>query len=369
MVGQKKLFTPGPLNTSDTVKAAMSIDMGSRDEAFISIIADIRQRLVELAHGDASYTAIPMQGSGTFGIEAVIATVIAPSDRLLVLVNGAYGRRLAHIASCYDVAVDVYECAENETHDATQVQHMLRDSNFTHLAIVHCETTSGVLNPVQKLSQIGREQGCQIIVDAMSSFGGMAFSLQDTPVDYLISSSNKCLQGVPGFAFVIAKRDALSQVQHRCRSVSLNLTEQLAGLEANGQFRFTPPTHAMLAFHQALNELDAEGGVEKRAERYRANHEALIAGMRALGFREYVPEKLQSHIITSFHYPTDASFRFDEFYRLLSEQGILIYPGKLTGVDCFRIGNIGHLFVEDIQSLLAAVKHALAEMSVNAATS
>jgi 2-aminoethylphosphonate-pyruvate transaminase len=169
---------------------------------------------------------------------------------------------------------------------------------------------------------------------------------------------------VPGFSFVIARREALLATDGFARSLSLDLLGQLRGFEANGQFRFTPPTHVVLAFAQALKELDAEGGVGGRAARYRANHETLVAGMRGLGFRALVRPEEQSYIITSFLYPEHPRFEFAGFYRRLSDKGMIIYPGKLTQVDSFRIGNIGRLFEADIRALLAAIRETLIEMGI-----
>jgi len=361
----KLLFTPGPLNTSETVKNAMQFDFGSRDEQFIRRVAEIRKELLKVAGvSGEDFSAIPMQGSGTFGIESVIASVVGPGDSLFVLVNGTYGRRITQIADVLGVSYDSIECPENEIHDVRVVEQALANGQFTHLAVVHCETTSGILNPIIGYGELAKTFGCQFIVDAMSSFGGVPLELNRSNIDYLISSSNKCLQGVPGFAFVIARHSCLARVKHQPKTLSLNLLDQLRTLDESGQFRFTPPTHAMLAFHQALIELEQEGGVAQRASRYAENHQVLIDGMREIGFEEFVPTELQSDIITSFLYPDDQRFDFKVFYRRLSEQGMLIYPGKLSVVDCFRIGNIGHLYPDDIRSLLDAIRQTLDEMQI-----
>ena len=363
---EKRLFTPGPLNTSRSVKEAMLQDLGSRDQKFIQLVDAIRNGILQLAgvSRETGYEAILMQGSGTFAVESVLSTVIGPEDRLLILSNGAYGRRMADIAKCLALNVVTYEVPEDCIHDRQRVAAHLEDAEFTHLAVVHCETTTGILNPVEQWSDLARQFDCRCIVDAMSSFGGVPLDLRSTQIDYLVSSANKCIQGVPGFGFVVARRESLSHVQHEPRCLSLNLLGQLAGLERDGQFRFTPPTHVMLAFAQALRELEQEGGVEGRAARYRENHQVLCEGMRQLGFQEIVPKALQSHIITAFLYPNHPLFEFTEFYRRLSDRGMLIYPGKLTEKDCFRIGNIGHLFREDIEALLTAIAAVLVEMQI-----
>ena len=365
--GEKRLFTPGPINTSSAVKQAMLKDLGSREDAFIQVVSEIRAGILNVAgvSREDGYEAIPIQGSGTYAIEAVLATVVGPDDRLLILVNGAYGQRMVEIAECYRLKHDVYQVQENQIHELSGVESILTSSRFTHLAVVHCETTTGILNPIEQWGTIAKIRKCKFIVDGMSSFGGVPIDFTTAQIDYLVSSSNKCLQGVPGFAFVVARRESLLEAKHKPRSVSLNLLQQLLGFERNGQFRFTPPTHVLLAFLQALRELEDEGGVEQRALRYKTNHRILCDGMRDLGFREYVPLVLQSDIITAFLYPDNSNFDFQEFYRCLSEQGMLIYPGKLSKADCFRIGNIGHLYPKDVVELLIAIEKVMSEMQIN----
>ena len=360
------LFTPGPLNTSPTVRQAMLEDMGSRDEQFIQLIASVRDGILAVGgvHQRDGFEAIPLQGSGTYAIESVLTTAIGPEDRQLILVNGAYGRRIVDISACHRLNYEVYEVPENCLHDASQIEALLKDSRFDFLTAVHCETTTGILNPIAQWGSLARQHGCKFIVDAMSSFGGVSINLAIEPIDYLISSANKCLQGVPGLAFVIARRAALMSIRHSARTVSLDILQQLLGFEKLGQFRFTPPTHIVLALEQALKELKEEGGVEQRASRYRQNHEVLCDGMRSLGFRPYVARELQSHIITAFLYPDNPRFDFNDFYKRLARRSMVIYPGKLTQVDCFRIGSIGHLFADDMRELLSAIEAVLFEMQL-----
>jgi len=363
----KLLFTPGPLTTSRTVKEAMLRDLGSRDVEFIEIVRSIRERLLDIGgvSKDGGYEAVPVQGSGTFGIESVISSVVPDNGKLLVFINGAYGRRIETIARRCGVVVTSIEWSENEPIPADEVARILgRATDVTHVAVVHCETTSGVMNPVEEIGAAVQAAGRVFIVDAMSSFGGTAIDVGRVRIDFLISSSNKCIEGVPGFSFVIARRAALLQAEGVALSVSLDLFAQWEGLEKNGQFRFTPPTHALLAFDQALKELDEEGGVVARAARYRRNHEVLLVGMRELGFKEYVPREHQSWIITTFHYPADPKFDFNVFYDKLSERGMVIYPGKLTEVDCFRIGNIGRLDESHIRALLEAIREVVVELGI-----
>ncbi len=354
----KLLFTPGPLTTSRTVKAAMMRDLGSRDAQFIQMIRDIRARLLALGQVSApEYGTILMPGSGTNGIEAVVSSTIPRSGKVLVAINGAYGRRIAQIAETLTIDVATITVEENCKITPEAVDRALAaDAAITDVAVVHCETTSGILNPVTEIGAVVKRHGRRYFVDAMSSFGGIPLNVDAAHIDYLVSSANKCVQGVPGFSFVLARRATLEATAGYARSLSMNLLAQFQGLETDGQFRFTPPTHALLAFHQALNELDAEGGVHARAVRYESNHQLLVAGMRALGFGEYLAPVDQGPIITSFRYPADPKFDFKTFYQRLSDLGCVIYPGKLTSADCFRIGHIGHLGAREINTLLTAVR-------------
>jgi 2-aminoethylphosphonate-pyruvate transaminase len=372
MTTGKLLFTPGPLTTSATVKAAMLRDAGSRDRDFLRIVREIRDRLLALG-GAASpsaggeYECVPMQGSGTFAIEAVISSAIPRDGKLLVLVNGAYGRRIAHIARVHGIATETLDAPENRKIRPEAVADRLAASRgITHVAVVHCETTTGILNPMEAIGAVVERAGAAYLVDAMSSFGAIPVDLARARIDFLISSANKCIEGVPGFGFVLARRDCLLEAKGRARTLSLDLHAQWAGLESDGQFRFTPPTHVLLAFHQALLELEAEGGVAGRAARYRANHSALMRGMTELGFEAYLEPEDQSSIITTFRYPRRPEFRFEEFYTRLSDLGFVIYPGKLTAEPCFRIGTIGRLTPADMEALLAAMRQVLGEMAAPA---
>ena len=359
------LFTPGPLTTSATVKQAMLRDAGSWHSEFNAIVKSVRERLLALAGLTQGWEAILLQGSGTFGVEAVLATIIPPNGKLLVLVNGAYGERVVQMAQYLKIAHTILRTAEDTPPEAAAVDHALAaDPSITHVACVHCETTTGILNPITEIGHVVKKHGRVYIVDAMSSFAAVPIDFADVGIDYLISSSNKCIEGVPGFSFVFCRRADLQATEGSARSLSLDLLAQLKGFDKNGQFRYTPPTHVILAFQQALKELEDEGGVAARGARYRRNHEVLVKGMSELGFRVYVDARVQSYIITSFHYPADAKFVFDEFYRRLSDKGFIIYSGKLTQVNTFRISNIGRLFEKDIRDLLAAIRETMEEMGV-----
>ncbi len=362
---QKLLFTPGPLTTTPTVKAAMQVDYGSRDVAFIQTVKEVREELLKLGgvSQEEGYESIIMQGSGTFGIESVLSSVVPDLGNLLIIINGAYGERMAKMAYVNRLIYTELKFPENTTPDLDVIaERLASDKSITHIAVVHCETTTGIFNPVQAIGQLASKYGKTFIVDAMSSFGGVPFDIKASQADFLVSSSNKCIEGVPGFSFVIADREALKKAKGQARSLTLDLYTQWEGLEKNGQFRFTPPTHAIVAFRQALKELEAEGGVEARTARYQENYNTLIEGMRNLGFKEYLDKDKQGWIITSFLYPENENFDFNEFYARLNEQGYVIYPGKLSQADCFRIGNIGQIYKKDVEGLIAAIKRAKAAM-------
>jgi len=361
----KLLFTPGPLTTSLSVKQSMLHDARSWHFEFNAVVKRVRESLLKLAElrAEDGFEAILMQGSGTFGVESVIASVIPPQGRLLILVNGAYGERIGKIAAYLRIDYCMLRSPEDTVPVAQQVENLLlEDTAITHVVLVHCETTTGILNPLEPIGQVVQRYHRSFIVDAMSSLGAIQLDLRAAGIDYLISSANKCLEGVPGFSFIIARRAALQAMTGYARSLSLDLLGQLQGFEANGQFRFTPPTHAILAFDRALRELDQEGGVAARGRRYATNHRVLLAGMRHLGFAPFLEPAIQSFIITAFHSPTDPAFRFFEFYHRLSDRGMIVYPGKLTKVDTFRIGTIGRLFENDITQLLHTVEDVLQDM-------
>lgn len=353
------LFTPGPLTTSQQVKQEMLADCGSREPIFIELVREIRDELLEIAGVSQStgYEAVPMQGSGTFGIESAIGSLIPRDGKLLVIVNGAYGRRMVQIAERLGIAVASIEFEEAQFPDTKAIDSALhRDKSITHVAVVHCETTTGILNPIDDIADIVSRHQKLLIVDAMSSFGGIPINLAEAKIDVLISSANKCLESVPGFSFVLTNRELLENARGNARSVSLDLVDQWEALEKNGQFRFTPPTHAFLAFRQALVELREEGGVEARNQRYRNNHDALVLGMSELGFETLLPPEASSPVITTFVEPDNEHFDFEEFYEHLEAQQLIIYPGKLTQTASFRIGTIGNIYTDDIHRLLDAVR-------------
>ncbi len=350
------LLTPGPLTTTETVKEAMMSDWCTWDEDYnVGVVENIRRRLVELATSRPDeYTAVLMQGSGTFCVEATLGSVVRPADRLLVAANGAYGKRMGVIAEYYRLQCHVMKFDETEAVDPAKIDAYLTEhEDVTHVSVVHCETTTGVLNPLSEIAAVVKRHGKTLIVDAMSSFGGVPIDMAGLGIDFMISSANKCIQGVPGFGFIIARRSLLEQCKGVARSLSLDLYDQWAAMEqGRGKWRFTSPTHVVRAFMQALAELEAEGGVAARHARYAENHRTLVSGMRALGFKTLLPDEVQSPVITSFYYPS-ADFDFKAFYTALKTRGFVIYPGKISQADTFRIGDV---FPQDFVRLTEAVK-------------
>ena len=354
------LLTPGPLSTSPTVRQAMLRDWCTWDDDYnLGVVTPIRECLIGLATATRpqEYTAVLMQGSGTFSVEAMIGTAVPRDGRLLVLANGEYGNRLGRIAVTLGIDTILHDSGELSPPDLDRLAAELgADASITHVACVHNETTTGMMNPLATIADIVKFHGRIFLVDSMSAFGGVPLDVAALGIDFLVSSANKCIQGVPGFGFVIARISELAKCQGRSRSLSLDLHDQWQGMEkGKGKWRFTSPTHVVRAFAQALAELHEEGGVAARFARYTENQRRLVEGMESLGFRCLLPRTLQSPIITGFHNPETPDYDFMRFYGLLKEKGFVIYPGKVTGIDSFRIGTIGHVFPEDIDCLITAV--------------
>ena len=358
------LLTPGPLSTSPTVRQAMLRDWCTWDDDYnLGIVTPIRQQLVKLATSTAPdrYTTVLMQGSGSFSVESTIGSVVPEHGKLLVLANGAYGDRLAKIAACLKINHVVHDSGELAPPDLDRLERTLcDDEQITHVVVVHNETTTGMMNPLNDIARIVKTHQKIFIVDSMSAFGGVPLDVAELDIDFIVSSANKCIQGVPGFGFIIARISELQKTKGNARSLSLDLYDQWRGMEdGKGKWRFTSPTHTVRAFFQALKELDEEGGVAARHARYCENQRRLVAGMERLGFACVLPHEYHSPIITGFINPTEPGYEFMRFYTLLKEQGFVIYPGKVTGIDSFRIGTIGHVFPEDIDRLIAAVEQSM----------
>ena len=364
--GDPLLLTPGPLTTSATVKQAMVHDWGSRDQGFIAINKMVLEKIAELAGVQGTHVTVPVQGSGTFAVEAMITSFVPKAGKLLVVINGAYGQRAKKIAEIAGRAVATYETPEDTPPDLAKLEAMLvADTAITHVFAVHCETTSGILNPIAEIAALVAKQGRRLLVDSMSAFGALEIDARQAPYDALAASSNKCLEGVPGLGFVVCRKEALAECKGNATTLVLDLFDQAEGFAKTGQYRFTPPIHVIVALGKAIEEHAAEGGVAGRGKRYRDNAKVLIDGMRAMGFRTLLGDRLQAPIIITFHMPTDPKFVFQRFYDGLKDRGYVIYPGKLTVADSFRMGCIGRLYPEHMKGALAAVREVLDEMRVS----
>jgi 2-aminoethylphosphonate-pyruvate transaminase len=366
-LGEPYLLTPGPLTTSLATKQAMLRDWGSWDADFNRVTAEIRQGLLAMAgvHDD-SYACVPLQGSGTFAVEAALATAIARDGKALVLMNGAYGKRATQILDYLGrdyIALDKGDYLPPQPEEVAEL--LERHPDVSDVFLVHCETSSGILNPLREIADVVKARGKGLIVDAMSSFGAVPLTVDNIPFDVMVSSANKCIEGIPGFGFVIIRRALLEQSKGRAHSLSLDLLEQWQYMERTGQWRFTPPTHSVVAFRKALEQHAEEGGVGGRQARYTHNRDTLVAGMRAMGFQTLLEDRWLSPIITTFFSPTHPNFQFKRFYDELKARQFVIYPGKLTIAESFRIGCIGQIDERIVGQLLRAIADALAVMGVD----
>ena len=350
------LLTPGPLTTSLTVKQAMLRDWGSWDSDFNQMTAQICDDLLAVANAQEDYVCVPMQGSGTFAVEATFATLLSTESKTLVLMNGAYGKRAANILARMGRETVLLDMGDYLPPEPQEVARLLaEDADITHVVLIQCETSSGILNPLEEIAEVVAKAGCELIIDSMSAFGALPIDANTLPFAALVSSANKCFEGVPGFGFVIVRKTLLEECQGRCVSLSLDLYDQWQYMRKTGQWRFTPPTHVVAAFSQALKEYHRAGGQTTRLARYQRNRDRLVAGMKALGFETLLKDRWLSPIIITFLSPDDPAFSFTSFYQAMKQRGVLIYPGKLTVVESFRLGCIGQLYDEDIDTVLSAV--------------
>ncbi len=369
-MGEPYLLTPGPLTTAFSVKEAMLKDWGSWDGDFRAMSAQLRAQLLEMvADRDGQFDCVPMQGSGTFVVEAMLSSFLPRDSKTLVLINGAYGKRTAETLRYLGRDHVVIDKGDYMPPRGAEVTAALQaDPDISHVVVIHCETSSGILNPIQEISEVVYAAGRKLLIDSMSAFGALPVDVDKVRYEAIVSSANKCIEGVPGFGFVIGRKSELEQAKGRSHSLSLDVHAQWQTMNATGQWRFTPPTHVVAAFLEALRLHREEGGVAARGARYSTNRDVLVAGMRDLGFETLLSEPWLSPIIVTFFNPAHAAFDFSKFYDAMKARGFIIYPGKLTVVDSFRVGCIGHMDDTVMRNVISAAKEALAEMGVDDAS-
>lgn len=359
------LLTPGPLTTSLETKAAMLRDWGSWDAAFNSITADARRKVLDIVQGHGTHECVPLQGSGTFAVEAAVNTLVPRDGHLLVLINGAYGTRMAKLARMMGRRVTEFQTAEDVPTTPGDVERLLvGDPSITHVGLIHCETSTGILNPLADIGAVVRRHDRSLIIDAMSSFGALPIDARAVAFDAVVAASGKCIEGPPGMGLVVVRRSALEQSAGRCTSLALDLHDQWSYMERTTQWRFTPPTHVVAAFNAALDQMIAQGGQPARLARYTANCETLLEGMRELGFRSFLRPATQAPIIVTFHAPADPRYDFKTFYLGVREKGFILYPGKLTQVETFRVGCIGAIGPAEMRQAVNAIRDTLAELGI-----
>jgi len=359
------LLTPGPLTTTSRTKEAMLSDWGSWDTSFNQLTASVCKDIVDIVNGQGTHVCVPMQGSGTFSVEAALGTLIPKSGKVLVPANGAYCHRIARILTYLHRDVVVLEHNEDEPANPKRIEEALKaDPSITHVAVVHCETSAGILNPLHDIALVVAQQNRHLIVDAMSSFAAIPIDLSTTPIDALIAASGKCLEGVPGMGFVVIRQKVLEASAGNSHSLALDLHDQWVYMQKTGQWRYTPPTHVLAALRVALDQFHEEGGVSARNARYQKNCAALVAGMRTLGLQTYLSDDVQAPIIVTFHSPDHPNFQFSKLYEGVKAQGFILYPGKLTQVETFRVGCIGAIESKHIFKAVEATERTLRDLGV-----
>jgi 2-aminoethylphosphonate-pyruvate transaminase len=359
------LLTPGPLTTSLATRSAMLRDWGSWDSSFNAVTARVRERLTAIVHAGQTHVCVPMQGSGTFSVEAAVNTLVPRNGHVLVLINGAYGKRMARLTEMMGRRLSIVEAADDVPITSPDVASALdRDSSITHVGLIHCETSTGILNPLPEIADVVARRGKSLLVDAMSSFGAIAIDARKIAFDALVAASGKCVEGPPGMGFVFVRRSVLENSAGNSTSLALDLHDQWTYMEKTTQWRYTPPTHVVVALDAALAQFEAQGGQPARLARYTANYETLVAGMSEVGLRVFLDPRIQAPIIVTFHAPADPKYAFKEFYERVRGKGFILYPGKLTQVETFRVGCIGAIGPDEMRHAVNAVRDTLREMGI-----
>ncbi|MFR8033887.1 MAG: 2-aminoethylphosphonate--pyruvate transaminase [Lachnospiraceae bacterium] len=353
---QKILLTAGPICTSMRVKEAMLRDLGTRDHEYQDMVEQLRNELLQLAHVDAdTHSVVFLQGSGTYGVESVLDSSVGKKGKVLILSNGAYGERMEQICIAHGISYQMQSFSKLEALPVEKLESYIKEDSITHVAFIHCETTAGVLNDLEAILKLTHKYHKRSIVDAMSSFGSMEMNLKELDMDFLITSSNKCLHGVPGVAIIYGKQEAFQQCEGNADNLAMDLYKQWAEMEASrGAFRFTSPTHVLLALNEAVKELKEQGGIAVRHDHYVFLQKKIQDTMKELGFEAPVKREEQAPVITTYFIPEWMDF--SHFYDWMKERDILLYSGKLPGYHAFRIGNLGDLSVSDIERTLDEIR-------------
>jgi 2-aminoethylphosphonate-pyruvate transaminase len=359
------LLTPGPLTTTPRTKEAMLRDWGSWDSSFIAVTAELRRQLLEVIHGEETHVVVPLQGSGTFSVEAAVATLVPRDGHVLVLDNGAYCKRMGRLATLMGRKTTILPHPEDAPVSVKELEAKLAaDPSITHVGLIHCETGTGVVNPLQAVADVCARRGKGLIVDAMSSFAALPIDAREVRFDALVAASGKCLEGVPGMGFVFIRKDVMAGAAGNCHSLAMDLHDQHVYMEKTGQWRFTPPTHVVAALAEAMAQFAEEGGRPARLARYTANYEALVEGMKALGFQPFLDPAIQAPIIVTFHAPADRKYSFRPFYDAVKKNGFILYPGKLTELETFRVGCIGAITPVQMKAAVAAIAATMQELGI-----
>lgn len=348
------LLNPGPATTTDRVKQALIVpDICPREQEFGDLTKEVREKIVRVVNGTETHTAVMIGGSGTAGVEACLSSVIGKNDKVLVIDNGAYGKRGETIIKAYNIPHETLKLEWDVLPTAECVEAKINETEgLTHLFFIHHETTTGMLNPLDELIALCEKYNLISIVDAMSSYASIPIDLQKTKVDFLVSSSNKGIQGFAGLSFVVSNLKRLEATREiPPNNLYLNLWGNHTCLEKTNQFQFTPPVQVIYALNEALDEFFEET-MEGRYKRYCDCYDVMLQGMKDLGFKCLLPEEQHSKMLTTFYDPDVAEYDFDKMHDFLYERDITIYPGKVASLDTFRIANIGDLIPEDMKLYL-----------------
>ncbi|MGB4407780.1 MAG: 2-aminoethylphosphonate--pyruvate transaminase [Sphaerochaeta sp.] len=348
-VRREVLLNPGPATTTDSVKyAQVCSDICPREEEFGQMMRWICNELTDFVGSREEYETVLFAGSGTLADEAMISSCVPQDGKLLIIRNGSYGERMAKIASVYKLDYDTFDSSSYEALDVPLLTKILKEGGYTHLAAVYHETTTGLLNPIPEIGKICHDLGIVTIVDTVSAFAAIPIDMKRDHIDFMASTSNKCIQGMAGACFVFCNRAELEKLANEpMRNYYMNLYDQYKNFSKTLQTRFTPPVQVLYALRQAIIETKQET-IERRYARYTACWEAFVSVVKALELEMLVKEELQSHLITAVLEPENSKYSFDEFHDQARALGFTIYPGKLGNINTFRIANIGDIQVEEM---------------------